>query len=167
MMFALVALLLFLGGYTRSVLGSLTAADSSQDAAVAAAAAREAIESLKLVPFSAAFAAFNDDPGDDPGGVGTAPGANFDVPQLQVRADDADGMVGRFVFPTLDGVPGELREDADMPALGMPRDLDLDGNVENTSVSGDYRMLPVIVRLEWRTTKGPAVFTFKTVLADN
>lgn len=167
MMFAMVALLLFLGGYTRSVLGSMMNSESSHEVAVAASAARQALESLKAVPFSSAFAAFNEVADDDPGGPGATPGAGFDVPGLQVLDGDPDGMVGRFIFPTDPVAVGELREDADLPALGMPRDLNLSGGIEADARNDDYRLLPVIVRLEWRSQRGPASLEFKTVLADN
>jgi len=167
MMFAMVALLLFLGGYTRSVLGSMMSSESSHEVSVATAAARQALEGLKGVPFTAAFAAFNEVEDDDPGGVGTAPGAGFAVPGLQVLDGDPDGMVGRYIFPTDAVAIGELREDADVPALGMPRDLNLNGAIDVDARNGDYRLLPVIVRLEWRSQRGPASLEFKTVLADN
>ena len=56
------------------------------------------IEQMHAVPFDDLYALFNQSGDDDPGGVGTAPGAHFDVPGLSARANDPDGKVGIHDF---------------------------------------------------------------------
>lgn len=52
-------------------------------------------------------------------------------------------------------VTDETATDADLGVeLGMPRDLDGDGKVDNTDVSGSAVLLPVILTLEWRGIGG-------------
>jgi hypothetical protein len=38
--------------------------------------------------------------------------------------------------------------------LGLPRDLNADGDQIDTDVSGDARLLPVIIRIQWRGQGG-------------
>jgi hypothetical protein len=109
-------------------------------------AARELYERMRSVEAGRLFALYNQDPADDPDGPGTAPGADLAVPALRARADDADGFVGRVEFPAL---AGELREDVADRELGMPRDLDLDGVLDDLDHAGDYRILPFRIVLEW------------------
>lgn len=108
-------------------------------------------EMLRSTTFTEIYARFNDDPDDDPDGAGTAPGASFAAEGLKARPDDADGFVGRIVFPEQDG---ELREDVDDEDLGLPRDLNLDGSVDALDHSADYEILPYRVRIEWRGRTG-------------
>ena len=118
---------------------------------------------MRAQPFDQVYALYNADPADDPLGPGTAPGAGFAVPGLSAVPGDADGLVGLVVFPE---VGGELREDSADADLGMPRDLDLDGAVDDVDHSGNYGVLPVLVRVEWRG-KGPArrLDLFTTLMA--
>jgi len=50
--------------------------------------------------------------------------------------------------------------------MGMPRDLDGDGDVEVVDVSGNYRLLPVVVRLRWRGFSGERSMEAQTLIAD-
>jgi hypothetical protein len=98
--------------------------------------------------------------------VGPAPGPDFAVPGLDPLADDLDGRVGKIVLPELDTGSGvELREDLDMPELGMPRDLNGDGIVDSADHSGDYRVLPVLLRLDWSGRSGNRHTVVRTILA--
>jgi type II secretory pathway pseudopilin PulG len=65
------------------------------------------------------------------------------------------GILVDVPFTTLDGGATELREDADMPAFGLPADLNGDGVVEATARDLDYRALPVVVTFRW-TPRGEA-----------
>jgi hypothetical protein len=56
-------------------------------------------------------------------------------------------MVGEIHFPEVEGV---LRETAMFAKLGMPRDLNGDGAVDNQPRTTDYRVLPVHLRVAWR-----------------
>ncbi len=117
------------------------------------------------------LALYNNDPLDDPLGPGTAPGAGFDIDGLVPLVDDPDGRVGEIILPLVDGAdPGDpplwqLREDADWPELGLPRDLNRDHVLDELDHSGDYSILPVIVRARWQGTFGPremSIFTIYT-----
>jgi type II secretory pathway pseudopilin PulG len=140
-------------GMFAGTLGSVMGLGPSlRESALAIEAARAVIESMRARPFDQVYALYNADPADDPLGPGTAPGAAFAMPGLSAVPGDADGLVGLIVFPE---VGGELREDSADADLGMPRDLDLDGAVDGVDHAADYRVLPVLVRVEWRG-KGPA-----------
>lgn len=66
---------------------------------IAANAAQTAIERMHNEDFHEVFALFNDDPSDDPGGPGTAPGHRFAVDELPALDTAADGLVGEIYFP--------------------------------------------------------------------
>jgi hypothetical protein len=129
-------------------------------------AARFVLERVQAEAFPEAFRRFNGDPSDDPGGVGTAPGANFRVEGLNAVPGDADGLPGEVIFPTRLGMPGILREDIDDVNLQMPRDLSGDGVIDGADHSTDYRILPLIVRVRWRGTSGNGVVELRTMLGD-
>jgi hypothetical protein len=161
MLFAFLAL-------SRSLGESMQLGDTNQETAQATDAARELLEILDGVEdFSQVFFLYNLDPEDDPGGPGTAPGASFDVPELRPAAGDPDQRVGEIHFPTAVGASGrlELAEDADEPALGMPRDLDGDGLVDAEDHSTDYLLLPVTLRLRWTGANGERTLEVNTLLA--
>jgi len=155
-----------LAGYLHSIVQSSMTAESNKRMAIAAQRGRVIMESIKSTDFGDVFATFNADPADDPGGVGTAVGATFAADGLQATAADADGIVGQILFPVAGGTPGVLREDIANPVFGTPRDLSGDGVTDGNDHSGDYQLLPVVVRMAWRTPKGNARLEFKTVLVD-
>ncbi len=163
---AVVLLILAIGGLSGVLVAATRLNQANRETALALSAARQAIEVLQAEPFAQVFARFNTDPGDDPGAPGSAPGKDFAVPGLTPWNGDPDGFVGEYLFPVVAG-PGtsvELREDVDDPALGMPRDLDGDGVVGATNLSGAYRLLPVRVRLRWRGVSGERELAVETFL---
>jgi len=147
-------LLIAVGGLSGAVVTSRQLSRATDETARADLAARDMAERLFEVPFSDIFATFNTDADDDPGGPGTAPGAGFAVAGLAPTADDPDGMCGEIVFPAQD-VAGvlQLLEGLDMPAYGMPRDLNGDGD-DDDDASDDYVILPVTIRISWLGTAG-------------
>jgi prepilin-type N-terminal cleavage/methylation domain-containing protein len=134
---------------TLTQLSTRALSRTNQETSAALDAAQGVIEAIWATDPEDVFRLYNANPGDDP--VEGAPGATFSVRGLTAAADDADGMVGEVVFP---GDGFELREDAVEPALGMPRDLDLDENLDDTDHSADYRLLPYMVRLRWHGAAG-------------
>ena len=160
MMVLLLALLFF----TQSLVSSSTTGMATREVALATQAGRRMLETLQAAPFDQVFALYNDAPGDDPGGTGTAPGADIAGAGLSARPGDPDGMAGEILFPTLTGAPASLREDVIDPKLGTPRDLDGDGAVDALDHSGDYLILPVVVRFSWRGKAGDSRVEFKTLL---
>jgi hypothetical protein len=157
-------MLVGLAGFVKVIVSSMEASRGTHDAARAKEAARGMLETLAAQDFDTLFETYNEDPTDDPGGNGTAPGADFAVDGLSVQTSDVDGLVGEILFPTKDGAPGVLREDQPAVRFGTPRDLNGDGAVDDADHSDDYELLPVAVRVSWRGAAGNNSLEMKTVL---
>jgi type II secretory pathway pseudopilin PulG len=129
---------------------------SNRETGLAVAAARNMMETLRSEDFGQVFALYNADPADDPGAAGSAPGHRFAVAGLRPTEDSPDGLVGEVVFPSVDDGTGDiqLREDVDIPKLGMPRDLSGDNKVDDQDHAGAYFILPVLVRVRWLSPNG-------------
>ncbi len=155
------ALLVVLLGFSRMLLSSHMASSTSHEATLAKEAARAMVEVLQATPLAEIYATRNANPADDPGLAGSAPGANFAVRGLTAVPDDADGMPGRILFPEQGGVLSELCID---PRYGWPMDMDRDGDQLTADVSTLYKLLPVVVRVEWRGAGGDGLVEFKTVI---
>lgn len=162
-----VGVLLFgLLGFSQAVLRSAATNEAARESALAAEAARELLETMQVEDFQTLFRRYNADPADDPGVAGSAPGPNFAVAGLDPQTDDADGLVGRIEFPVVAAAPGVLREDLNLPAMGLPRDLDGDDVTDANDHADDYRLLPVIVRITWRGRATSSEAVFRTVLGN-
>lgn len=163
---AMSALLIGALGFSQAIYSWSRAADGSRTKTQAFQAARSVIEDLQSRDFDEVFALYNTNPDDDPGGV-VVPGASFTVRGLSPWPGDPDGIVGEVVFPTAGtGALEELREDAQIPELGMPRDLDADGVVDSDDHANNYRLLPVLVRVRWLGAEGRGEVELKTVLGE-
>ena len=136
---------------------------TKREQALAMESAQNLLEDIRRVPFAQVFATFNEDPLDDPGGAGTAPGNTFDVLGLTPLRDAQDGIVGRVILPA---GRGPLREDVELPELGMPRDLNGDHVVDSADRVKDYVVLPVRVHIEWQGRHGRRELNLTTMLAD-
>lgn len=156
-----VILLTILVGFSYGLVSSTSLGRATREQGTAREAARWRLEELRGTVFEEVLARFNEEPGDDPAG-GTSPGAHFDVPGLDPRPDDPDGHVGEIVFPLSED--GELLEDLELERLGMPRDLTGEGDIDDIDHALDYRLLPVLLRLQWRGASGNASFEVVTVL---
>jgi type II secretory pathway pseudopilin PulG len=156
-----VVLLVALVGFAYGLASSTSLSVATREQGVASAGARAQLEQLRATDFAEVLARYDDFAGNDPAG-GVSPGAAFDLPGLTPRPDDADGHVGEIVFPLDDD--GALREDLELPRLGMPRDLSGEGDVDALDHFADYRILPVLVRVEWRGAAGDSVFEVVTIL---
>jgi hypothetical protein len=162
---AVVILTVAVCGVSSSMVSVLALNRVNRETAIAEAAARRMMEQAADTEFADVFATFNTNPADDPG-PGPAPGKNFAVFGLTPNEDDADGMAGEILFPTIDvGGVEELREDVVDPALGMPRDLDGDGP-DVLDHATDYRVLPIRVRIQWRGLAGPRTLTIEGMLSE-
>lgn len=163
---AIVVLVFALGSLSGTVVSTSQLARANEDRALADDAARRMAADLNATNFSQIFATYNSDATDDPLGVGTAPGRNFEVRGLTPRRDDADGLVGQLIFPT-DVIDGDLqlREDVEMPDLGMPRDLNGDGP-DNDDHSTNYLVLPVSIRIEWLGVSGLNSLQYDLILVE-
>lgn len=141
-MIALVVLALSTVTALGLMVGSMRLDSTNRDTSRAVAAARSVVETMHGQDFREIFALYNDNPEDDPPGA-VAPGSTFAVGGLTAEAN----AVGTVRFPIAPN--GELREDLDMPELGLPMDLNGDGVIDDEDHSQDYTVLPVIVELRW------------------
>lgn len=155
------ALLVVLLGFSRMLLSSHMASSTSHEATLAKEAARSMIEQLQAAPLATVYATYNSATADDPGGPGTASGPGFNVNGLDAPEGDADGLPGEILFPEKDGI---LSESATKAQYGWPMDMDRDGALNTEDVSTGYKLLPVVVRVEWRGSGGEGLVEFKTVL---
>ncbi len=105
-------------------------------------AAQAKIEELKSEPFSSLIAVY--------GPTGTV-GNTFDVPGF----DEAGEGNGRIVFFTDETAAG---------SMGLPLDLNGDGDDADTDVSADYRLLPVLVQVRWVGPLGPQQVELRSIL---
>lgn len=133
-----------LGMFAQVMASSKKLDPIASETAIAASAARTVFEEMKNRDFGELFALYNANPNDDPDGAGTAPGANFTVPELQLAPGVA--RAGTVIFPTFEG---QLREDVTDAMLGMPRDLNSDGTVDALDHASDFILLPIRVRVDW------------------
>lgn len=172
--------------FCQTLLSTARLRHANREGVLAADGARVALERMRNVPFLEIFRAFNPDPKDDPGGIGTAPGHLFEVPGLQPLPDAPFGKVGRITFPamavqvTTGGGGGKLggmggtttttqwhvREDVVDAGLGMPRDLNGNNVIDTANHSSDYLLLPVRVTIEWKSGSGARKFEIVTQLGD-
>jgi hypothetical protein len=157
------ALVMGLMAFAKVLTMSSAVSRASHDESIALEAARTMIQTLQAEEFDQVFARYNSFAGDDPPG---APGSSFAVPGLTPLATDPDGMVGSILFPTAAGEPGVLREDLDEPRFGTPRDLNGDGAPDDQDHAGDHVVLPVLVRIDWRSAGGFARVELKTLLVE-
>jgi type II secretory pathway pseudopilin PulG len=159
LLIVLVVMTIAVGMLSGTLTSTSRIAPLQRENALAVLAARSQFETMRAQPFALLFALYNDAAADDPSGPGTAPGPGFAVPGL-TPPDGEGAFVGRVVFP---GDGTALREDADMPLLGMPRDLDGDGAIGATNVAGSYRILPVELHLRWQSSSGPRELRLHTM----
>jgi hypothetical protein len=152
---------------SQSLVGAMSLNKGNRESALAQDALREMVEVLEGVSdFDQVFRLYNSDPGDDP--PGGAPGKGFAVRGLDPVDNDDDGFVGEIFFPaiSLGGGPLVIREDLQDPELGMPRDLNGDGDIlDQFDANGGYKLLPVLVRLRWRNGSGEKVAEIRTFLS--
>ena len=81
-------------------------------------------------------------------GPGGTFGTKFDVPLL--NRVDPNVLVGTITIVT-----DETLTDADLACdLAMPRDLNADGDKNDTDVSASARLLPVVIDLTWTGASG-------------
>ncbi len=148
---------------STTVTATIAQTGSKRERTAAATAVMNLLERMRGESFPELFARYNADPNDDPAGPGTAPGNAFAVAGLSPRAGDPDNLVGEIVLPA----PGPvLREDAVIPRLSLPRDLNCDLRIDAADHSQDYRVLPVTIRVLWTGMAGKGKLEMSTMFAD-
>lgn len=166
LMIAIVTLVIGVLGFAKAIYSWNRAAEGERLKTRAVQAAKRVVEDLQSKPFEDVFALYNTTGVDDPVGV-VVPGPSFTVPGLNPWPGDPDGIAGEVILPiqTVGGIE-QLREDSAIPRLNMPRDLNGDGLIDGLDHSGDYRLLPVIVRVRWVGPNGNSQAEFKTILGE-
>lgn len=76
---------------------------------------------------------------------------------------DGREPVVRARFP-LDEDGRTLREDLELPEFGLPRDLDGDGAIDGADKRASFRILPVVLELDWVGPSGTQHLQLSTVL---
>ena len=165
-MIAVAVLVIAIVGIVGSMLSAMALNRVNHETALAQQAARRMLEEVAGVPFRDAYVMFNQEGGDDGTSLLPERGAGFAVAGLQPQNGDADGLCGRIEFPDVELAFGdfELSEGFADAALGMPRDLNGDGDTFDSMHDG-YRLLPVRVWVEWRGVSGDRSIRLETMLS--
>jgi hypothetical protein len=148
---------------SQTIVSTIGQTPAKRERTTAIDAARNILEDMRKEPFSRIFALYNSNPADDPGGPGTAPGPNFQVPELVAQDGDPDGFVGEIILP---GPGPALSEETALEDLGLPRDLNGDSIVDDQDHSGDYQVLPVMIRIDWQGRAGERTFEMHALFAN-
>lgn len=162
-MVSVVVLTVCISLLSNTIAATVAQGVANRERALAVEAAQNIAEDMRRAPFDQIYALYNQDPTDDPGRAGTAPGAHFAVEGLSVQEGDQDGFAGRILLPSVAAV---LREDLVVPSLGMPRDLNGDHLIDSKDHSNSYVVLPVSIRVEWTGRVGRREFELTTMFAD-
>lgn len=163
---ALAVAALALLGFSSSLISSMMLSQSNRESALARRAAHELVSDLQSAPFAEVYARFNATSADDEP-TGTNIAAGFAVAGLPLLENDADGLAGEIIFPDkLVGGVLELREDFAAETFGQTWDLNLDGVIDEADHSGDYQVLPVLIRVQWRGRGGASKVELRTTLID-
>ena len=164
-MFAAAVLAIAISGAASAMISAIQLDRVNRESALATQGARRIMERVQEVDYMTAWAMFNQDPNDDPPG---ALGPNFAVLNLTAQENDPDGFAGEIFFPAaFNGATAawEIREDFVDAALGMPADLNGDGDAFDSFVFGDdFDMLPVRIRVQWRGASGDRTLDLVTIL---
>ncbi len=154
--------------YANSVLSIGRQRLLNREAAIAADAASSMLERMRSRVFRELVALYDHRPENDPQGAGSAPGPRFAVAELKPLPDSPDGLMGEIRMPEVEVLPGVwmLSEEADIPELGLPRDLNGDSRLDALDHTLDYTILPVRVRIDWLGPLGPRHFEITTMLTD-
>ena len=191
--FGLVDCVLSMAVFSIAALGFLSVAGTSKGlqqenlaAKKATAVSREVLEQMRATDFRDVFATYNADPSDDPDGPGSATGTEFVIDNAIKKeyggisklsgkyGNELSGVVATtrpitclVVFPTAIGLGGlpEVRENLNMPLLGLPADLNGDGVVDAANHAFDCLYLPVAVQTTWTDGTGQHCLVIHTVLS--
>lgn len=154
-------------GLTVALLESMVTTRVNREISLATDGARQIISDLQGTPLDQVFGLYNSGQSGNLLGNAAISNGGFAIAGLDPLSDDADGLVGRILFPEGGLVALELREDATDTRFGTPRDLNGDGvSGDALDHSADYRILPVVIEVDWNGASGPAHVEFKTVLAE-
>lgn len=147
---AVTILVVAVGGLSSTVVSTVKLTRTAEETSDAYEALRGMAETIQDTQFDLIFATYSAAP-------------NFAVPGLSPQFGDADGMVGQILFPT---IAGQLREDANDVTLGMPRELDGVPGIDSNDHAGDYILLPVRFRVQWKGVSGNRTLDLSLLLIE-
>lgn len=133
----------------------------NRETAAATCAAQAELETIRAQSFSQIVALYDSNTANDPGGAGTAPGNSFWQSSLD-KIGKRSSVTATVLLP-INGA-GEVREDLNMPELGLPADLNGDGVVDSANHAADAIVLPVGVRVTWTGATGQQTYTLATMV---
>lgn len=145
---AMAVLAIALLALVSSITSSAKVQQNTRDKTLAYNAAREVIEQMRAYPIDEIWRRYNSATGDNVG-TGSNPGNTFTVARL--NAPPSGVPVGQVFFPEKGGALNETYVD---PSMGMPKDLNRNGDALDTNVNDTYRILPVKVVVTWMAIGG-------------
>jgi len=127
------------------------AGQTAREKTIALNAARTMLERLRATPVRHIYLTYG------PGGL---EGPDFDVEGLRTADGDTDGHCGQLTFY---GV-----ESDSVPRVGLPRDLNGDGDADDSGadVTDNYRLVPIRVDVGWRGVSGNRNVTLYAIIGD-
>ncbi len=163
MMVASSIILIGLLAALKTVSSALSLRRTTYEQGIAEEAAVNMVEELLAADFDEVFERYNGTNADNPT-AGTSPGGDFAVASLSPADGDSDGMAGEILFPVATGAPGRLTETpSSFPS--MPRDINIDGDANDTNVTSSRKFLPVRIVVRWKGGNGESTVEYFTVLA--
>lgn len=161
---ALFVLSASLGVLVGAVFSGIRLARTDEETAKASQALRMTLARIGSLPARDAFAVLNAEDADDLAGQTSA--AYLALGEELMTDRDGNPVTIQVTFPVDEANPGVVREDLELPALGMPRDLDGDGEIDSNDHADDLVILPVLLRLDWEGASGPQSVQMATILSN-
>lgn len=132
-------------GLVSLITSSSRVQDESSSRTRAYNAVRKVIEEMRGLPLADVYPTYRS---------GGTIGDTFAVDEIPKNPAGVNGAQGRILFPEAGGGLTESPADAILAAeLGMPKDLNRDGDVVDTGLS-TYAILPVKIVVEWAQPGG-------------
>lgn len=161
---ALFVLATSLGVLVSAVFSGIRLARSDEETAVASQALRAALARIDALTAREAFAILNDEEADDI--VGQTKDTYLVLEETILGDRSGEPVTIQVTFPVDEQQPGVVREDLELPALGLPRDLDGDGAIDSSDHADDLVILPVLLQLEWEGASGIQTVQMATILSN-
>lgn len=154
-------------GLSQALLDSIVSNGLNRQMSLATDGSRQVVSDLQGVALEEVFGRYNESQNGNLLGGRVIAAGGFAIAGLNPLPGDPDGLVGQIRFPEFDEIGvTQLREDIVDPDFGSPRDLNGDGVVgDGVDHAADYRILPVVIEIDWNGAAGPAHMQFKTVLS--
>ncbi len=127
------------------------ASQAAREKSAAMSAARGVVETLRGSAVRRIYSSY---------GPGGTIGPDFVVDGLSPLPSDPDGRCGKITFYS--------DESADMPEVGLPHDLNGDGDTDDSGseVTNFYTIVPVEVAVEWRGLTGNKSVKLHAIVGD-